>query len=555
MTMTKKKWLTAGLAVSMLATALVGCSSDSNTGDTAPADNKDGKIDATQEISLNLGDDIPSLDVSKATDSISFTVLGNAMEGLVHIDKDDNKVLPGMATDWKISDDGLKYTFNIRKDAKWSNGDPVTAHDFEYSWKRTLDPNTKGQYAFMLTWIKGGAAFNHGEGTADQVAVKAKDDYTLEVEIDTPRPYFLKQMAFPIFFPQNKKFVEAQGEAYGGEAKHFLSNGPFKLTDWTHEQQAILEKNENYWDKANVKLNKINFVMVKDSNARLNLYESGQLDTTALVREQIELYKDSKEKQTESVLSSWYVQFNQRVKELTNANVRKALTYAINAQSFVDVTLGNGSVPSTGLVPWGLADGNNGEWVKTQGDVLKRKDNEPKAKEFLEKGLKEVGSTAFPKIKLLTSDSTTAKKQAEFIQEQWRKNLGIEVDLEPVPAKLRFQRSAKKDFDVVISGWLPDYNDPMTYLDMWITDGDFNETGWSNAKYDELIKGANKESDMKKRTQMLLDAEKLLMEELPIGPLNFDATVRLQKPYVKDLIRPKMGPDFDLKYAYIQGKE
>jgi len=550
-----KKWLTAGLAVTMLASVLTGCSSSDTAKEGEEKKEDASGMDAVQELNLNLGDDIPSLDVSKATDAISFTVLGNTLEGLVHIDKDDNTVKPGMATDWKVSEDGKKYTFNLRKDAKWSNGDPVTAHDFVYSWKRTLDPNTKGQYAFMLSWIKGGAEYNSGKGSADQVAVKAVDDHTLEFELDVPRPYMLKQMAFPSFYPQNEKFAKEQGEAYGSEAKHFLSNGPFKLTEWTHEQSVTIEKNDAYWDKANVKLNKVNFVMIKDNNAALNLYESGQLDQTGLVREQVELYKDSAEKIQKKELGSWYLQYNQRVKALTNKKVRQALTFGIDTKAYVDVTLGNGSEPATGLVPWGVADGSGGEFVKTQGDVIKSKDKFAGAKALLQEGLKEVGEAAFPKIKFLTSDGTTARKQAEFIQEQWRKNLGIEIEVEPVPAKLRFSRSAKKDFDIVLSGWLPDYDDPMTYLDMWITDGDFNETGWSSPAYDKLVADATKETDLKKRTKIMQDAEKLLMEEMPVGPLYFNGAIRLRKPYVKDLVMPKMGPDFDLKYAYISGKK
>jgi oligopeptide transport system substrate-binding protein len=550
-----KKWLNIGLATAMLATvALTGCG-DAKEDTTTPGTTDTNALDATQELNLTTSGEPSSLDSSKATDSGSFTMIGNLNEGLVRLDK-DGKVAPGVAKSWDISTDGLKYTFHLREDAKWSNGEAVTAKDFEFAWKRTLDPATQSQYAFIVTWIKGGTEFNAGQGTADQVAVKAIDDKTLEVTLESPKTYFLSQMAFPTYFPQNEKFVKAAGDKYGAEADKTLYNGPFKLTAWEHEQSMTFEKNENYWDKDAVKLTKVNWQFVNDNNARLNLYESGQIDIHGLVRDQIPQYKDSADAHTRKALTSWYFQFNQRVKALQNTKVRQALTFAIDAQAFVDVTLGNGSAPATSLTPWGVSDGQNGEYIKSLGDALNRKDNAPaKAKDLLAAGLKEAGEAEFPKIKLLISDDTTSKKMAEFVQEQWRQNLGITIDIEPVPSKLRFKRSAEKDFDIVISGWSPDYNDAMSYLEMWETGSDFNETGWSNKQYDELIKKAKAEADPKKHVQLMQDAEKLLLKEMPIGPLYFSGSTYLQKPYVKELIIPNFGPDYDLKHTFISGKK
>lgn len=552
--MLAKKWLNIGLATAMLASvALAGCGETKE--ENATQTGETGALDKVQELNLSIVGEPSSLDSSLATDSASFTLIENLNEGLVRLDK-DGKVVPGVAKSWKVSEDGLTYTFELRDNAKWSNGDAVTANDFAFAWKRTLDPATKSQYAFIVTWIKGGADFNAGKGSADQVAVKAINDTTLEVTLDSPKTYFLSQMAFPTYFPQNEKFVKAQGDKYGAEVATSLYNGPFKLTEWNHEQSMKFEKNENYWDKDAVKLATVNWQMINDNNSRLNLYETGSLDYIGLVRDQIQQFKDSAEIHDETVLTSWYVQFNQRVKALQNAKIRQAMTYAIDGQAFVDVTLNNGSVPATGLVPWGVGDGQGGEYVKSLGDVMNRKDNAPtKAKAMLEAGMKEAGLSEFPKIKLLTSDSTTARKQAEFIQEQWRATLGITVDVEPVPSKLRFKRSAEGDFDMVVSGWSPDYNDAMSFLEMWETGSDFNETGWSNPQYDELIKKAKAEPDLKKHVQLMQDAEKLLIKEMPIGPLNFDASKYLLKPYVKELGLPKIGPTFQLKHTYISGKE
>lgn len=530
--------------------SMVGCGSK----DTETTATTGGSLDKDQTLNLTLKGEPSTLDMSQATDEGSFSVAGQIMEGLTRLDKDGNKVLPGVAKSWKVSADGLTYTFDLRDDAKWSNGDAVTAHDFEFAWKRTLDPNTKSQYAFMVAWIKGGQAYNESKGKAEEVAITAKDDKTLEVTLDSPKSYFLQQLAFPVYYPQNEKFVKAQGDKYGADTDKVLSNGPFKLTKWGHDQDMALVKNDTYWDKDAVKLTNINFAMVTDSGAKMNLFESGQVDSIPLVREQIELFKDSKELATKKKMTSWYVQYNQRVKALTSAKVRQALTYAIDAKAFAEVTLGNGSVEATGLTPWAVGDGQGNEYVKSLGDLINRKDNAAKAKDLLAEGLKEVGESSFPKIKFLTSDGTTSRKQAEFIQEQWRKNLGIEIELEPVPSKLRFKRSADHDFDIVESGWSPDYNDAMSYLEMWTSDSDFNESGWKNAAYDDLIKQAKAEPDPKKHTQLEQDAEKLLMKEMPIGPLNFDASKELTKSYVKDMVELSIGPDWDLKYTYISGK-
>ena len=554
--MKSKKWLNVGLAVTVLATtALVGCSDD-KASETPAADQgkKDGGIDAVQELNLTEGDEIPTMDVSMSSDTISANILGQTMEGLVHLDKDGNPA-PGVATSWEISPDGLTYTFKLRDNAFWSNGDKVTAKDFEFSWKRTLDPATKSEYAFMMSWLAGGADFNAGKGSRDAVGVKAIDDTTLEVKIDVPRPYFLTSMAFPTFYPQNQKAVEQHKDKYGGEFDTQVYNGPFKMTAWTHDQSWTLEKNDKYWDAENVKLQKVTYQVVKDSNAALNLYESNQVDRVGLVREQIDLYKDSPDKTTALRPGSFYLMFNNKNKAFANKKIRQALTYAIDKQQFVDVTLNNGSMPATSLTPKGTSDTMGGDYTAPLGDAIKAKENESKAKQLLAEGLKEIGETKLPKIVFTNDDGSSARKMGEFVQEQWRQKLGIEVEIENVPFKIRLQKTHQRSFDVLFGGWNPDYDDAMTYLEMWVTNGDYNDTQWSNAKYDELIKAATTETDNKKRIQNMQDAEKILMEELPIAPIYWPGSTTLSRPYVKGWVVRKTSPAYDLKYTYIQGKE
>ncbi|MGB8955161.1 MAG: peptide ABC transporter substrate-binding protein [Tumebacillaceae bacterium] len=535
------KWLNVGLAVTLLATTtLVGCSSSSTTSEkTADAASQGGGMDAVQELNLIETDEIPTMDASLASDTISLNVLGQTMEGLIHLDK-DGKASPGVATSWDISPDGLTYTFHLRDDAFWSNGDKVTAKDFEYSFKRTLDPKTKSEYAFMMAWLKG---------------VKAIDDKTLEITLEIPRPYFLTQMAFPTFYPENQKVVEQYGDKYGGDADKNVYNGPFKLTSWTHDQSWTLEKNDKYWDAKNVKLQKVNYQVVKDSNVALNMYESNQIDRMGLVREQIDLYKDSPEKSTELSQGVYYLMFNNTNKALANKKIRQALTYAIDKQQIVDVALNNGSMPATSLTPKGTSDTMDGDYTKDLGDAIKAQDNASKAKQLLEEGLKEIGETKLPKIVFTNDDSTNGRKLCEFFQEVWRQKLGIEVEVENIPLKALLQKTQQHSFDILFSGWNPDYDDAMTYLGMWTTNSDYNSVQWSNPKYDELIAAANKETEKKKRIQQMQDAERILMDELPIAPLFWPGVTLLTRPYVKNWAPRKTLPSYDLKYTYIEGKK
>ncbi|MGZ4112028.1 MAG: peptide ABC transporter substrate-binding protein [Tumebacillaceae bacterium] len=556
--MKKKLWLNVGLATTVLAgMALVGCGGGSTTTDATPQNNGGGdKPDAKQEINLALTDELPTLDVSKATDNLSFTVLGQIGEGLTRLDH-TNKVIPGIAEKWDISADGLKYTFHLRDNAKWSNGDPVTAKDFEYSWKRTLNPKTGAQYAFMVAWVKGGDEYNGGKvKTPDNVGVKALDDKTLEVTLSHPVPFFLEQMTFPVFFPQDQKFVEAAGDKNGADADKVNSNGPFKLTDWQHEQTVTLVKNDTYYNKDQIKLTKVNYQVLKDSTAAVNLYETGQLDrSTGLVRDQIDTYKSSPEYGTEPELTNGYLEFNEKEKVFTSAKIRQAFTYAIDGDAFADIVYHNGTKGATGLVPDGTSNGQGGDFRKDQGDLINRAANAAKAKDLLAEGLKEVGMTSFPKVKFTIDDGDVGKKAAEFLKEQWRSKLGVDVEVEAVPFKLRLDKEAKHNYDLGWALWGADYNDPMTFLDMWTSDSPFNDAVYKNPAYDTLIKQAQTEPDGKKRMGYLSDAEKLLMQDMPVGPVFFRARAYLTKPYVKDWTPRVSGPSYDLYYTYLQGKK
>ena len=549
-----KKWLNIGLAASVLASVtLAGCSSSNNASDTGSKTGDNSSSSSEQVINLAEGDDIGTLDVSLTNNTVSSNAIGQLFEGLVHLDK-DGKPAPGVATSWEVSPDGLTYTFHLRDNAKWWDGSPVTAKDFVYSWTRTLDPKTKSEYAFIVYWIKGGEAFNNGKGSKDDVGVKAIDDKTLQVTLDAPRPYFLATMAFPTYYPLQQKAVEAAGDKYGGDADKVMGNGPFKITAWNHDQDWTFEKADTYWDAANVKLTKATYQVVKDQNALLNLYESGQLDRTGLTREQVELYKGNKEMSQYLSAGSFYLEYNAKTKPLNNVKVRQALSYAIDTQKLCDVVWANGSVPATSLTPKGTLDGMTGDYTDGLGDLVHLKENASKAKQLLEEGLKEEGLSAFPKLKLTNTDSSNSKKMDEFLKEQWRTNLGIDIEIEEVPFKLKVQKQYAHTFDIVSAGWNPDYDDAMTYLDMFTTNSPNNDPQWSNPDYDALIKKATAEPDTKKRLGYMHDAEKLLISQFPLTPLYWPGSTVLTKSYVKDWVIRKSSPGSDLKYVHIEGK-
>lgn len=541
--MNKKVWATS-LAVVMMGTMLTACGTDSSA--TSGADSE-------QELHLTIGDEVPSMDPSMATDSYSFDLLYNSMEGLVRLDK-EGQAVPGMAESWEVSQDGLTYTFKLR-DAKWSNGEPVTSKDFLYSWKRTLDPKTASQYAMMLFWIKGAQEMNQSQG--NELGVQTPDDKTLVVTLNQPTPFFLNQTAFPTFLPLNQKFVEEKGKDYGTSPETLLTNGPFKVSAWAHEQSIAFEKNADYWDQESVKLNKITFNVVKDSNTALNMYESSEIDRVALIRDNVTNYQNNTEEfATQQELTNGYLIFNPKVKGLDNAKIRTALTWAIDRDMYADIVYGKGTgtVGATGFVPKGTKDSAGGDFRQTAGDLLTPKSAD-EAKKMLEEGLKEAGLTAAGlKFKLMIDDSDVARKSGEFMQEQWRSKLGVAIELDAQPFKLRLQREEKKDFEIGISLWGADYNDPMTFLDLFVTGGDFNKVSYSSKEYDQLIAAAKKEADVKKRAQLLVDAEKQLMKDMAVGPLFFRSKAIAMKPYVKNYMSFPAGVSMELKNAYIEGK-
>ncbi len=511
-----------------------------------------GKSDETLDLQIN--GDIPTMDSAMATDGLSFDMFFQTMEGLYTLDKDD-KAIPAVAKgDPKITNDGKKWTIKLRDDAKWSNGDPVTAHDFVFAWRKVVDPDTASEYAYILYDIKNAEEINSGDKKPEELGVKAVDDHTLEFELTKSLPYYKELLSFGTFMPQNEKFVKKQGDKYGTTVKTTLYNGPFKMTEWKTDDKVTLEKNDDYWDKDKVKLNKVNYKVVKEASTAVNLYETNKLDIVDLPAEQVKKYKDDKAFNTELDTVTYYFKLNEdTVPEFKNEDFRLAFAKAIDKEAYVKNNLNNGSIPTDNFVPKDFVKDSKG---KEYQDGVKNTNqyNVKEAKEHYEKAKKVLGKDKFT-IELMTYDKDTAKRDAEYFKEQLEKNLdGVTIKIKQQPFKQKLDLVSKGEYEMSLENWIPDYPDPMTFLELYVTDGSHNNTGWSNKEYDSIIKAADSSlaSDPDKRLSELQRAEGMLLNEAGIVPLYQVGVAQLQKPNVKNVVNHQFGGVSTLKEAYIE---
>ncbi|OPA17068.1 peptide ABC transporter substrate-binding protein [Bacillus cereus] len=553
------------LAMSMALTACSGSGGEKKSTTTSNSGGEEKKAEikyaAKQVLNRTENQEIPTMDVSKSTDTLGSQILGNTMEGLYRLDK-DNKPIPAVAESSTKSEDGKKYTFKLRKDAKWSNGDPVTAKDFVYGWQRLLDKNTAAEYAFIAFYIKNAEAINKGEKPLTDLGAKAVDDYTLEVELEKPVPYFLNLMAFPSYYPLNEKFVKEKGDKFGLEADTTLYNGPFVMASWKHEQGWQLKRNDQYWDKKTVKLEEINYSVVKEVATKVNLYDTGSIDFTLLSGEFVDKYKSNKEEYGEySEASTFFLRLNQKRNgqdtPLKSKKLREAIALSIDKKGLANVILNNGSKATDQLVPKGLATGPDG---KDYQDTFKNglKYDPKKGAAAWEAAKKELGKDQVT-IELLSYDDGTAKKIADYFKDQIEKNLkGVTVNTKIQPFKQKLKLESAQDYEVSFAGWSPDYSDPMTFIDMFESKSPYNQMSYSNPKYDEMVAKAGNEllSDPKKRWETLGKAEKLFLEEdAGLIPLYQTGRAYVMKPNVKGIVKHNISPEYSFKWAYVtEGK-
>ncbi|ELK46470.1 peptide ABC transporter substrate-binding protein [Halobacillus sp. ACCC02827] len=553
--MRKQWWVLFSL---LFVLVLAACSGGSETSSESDGDSTsdEGSASGEQEITVTAKSEIPSMDPSLITDSVGFQWAGETYEGLYRLDE-NSQLVDGMAEDSEVSEDGLTWTFKLR-DAEWSNGDPVTANDFVYAWQRAVDPDTASEYGpyFLGGIIDNAQEISNGEMEPEELGATAVDDKTLEVKLEKPVPYFESMTVFITFMPLNQKYVEEQGDKFATEAEYTISNGPFEMTDWSHGEGWTIEKSDSYWDADTVQLDKIHAKVVKEVSTGVNLYESGEIDQTELNAEFVDQYSSDEAFQVVEKPYLYFFKFNQDNNEaLANADVRKAISMAIDRQGLVDVILNDGSVPAKGYVPSNFVSMPDSEedFREAQGDLVET--NVEKAKEHWQKGLEALGTDTV-EIELLGDDTGTSKDTLAYYKGQLEENLeGLTIKVMEVPFKERVRRDNEAEFEMEAATWGPDYVDPNTYLNMYLTDGQNNNMGYSSEEYDSLIEQANNEfaQDPDKRFEAFMEAERLLLEEdAAVAPIYQDAKAQLFRPSIKGVYSTATGPEFEFKWAYVE---
>ncbi|WP_270755911.1 peptide ABC transporter substrate-binding protein [Ligilactobacillus ruminis] len=543
-----KKTLTAGVAVASAAMALTACgSSDSSKS------NGNGKLADKQVLNWNEPSELATMDPSKVMDTIGGDMLNNTMEGLYRLGK-DSKVEPGIATKTTVSKDNLTYTFTLRKNAKWSNGDPVTAKDFVYSWQRTVDPKTAAAYSYLFSGIKNADDIVAGKKAPSTLGVKAVGKYKLVVNLEKQLPYFKLLMGFVVFAPQNQKAVEQYGGKYGTAAKYMCYDGPFKMTEWTGTNlKWKLVKNDNYWDKKNVKLSEINFSVNKSTTTSYNLYQSKKLDETILSPEQAKQLSSNADYSVLKQARTSYLEFNQTEKKFQNKKIRQAISYAIDRKQLAEKVIGSGTLPCKGAVSKGLAKRGGKDFTDAAKTSTGVQFDKAKAKKLLKEGLKEIGEDNLS-FALLGDDTDNSKKITEFLQSQIEENLpGTKVSVQNIPFKTRVTRSQKGQFEVVVSSWGADFSDPISFLDLYTTDNSYNFGKWKNAEYDKWI-AKSKTTDAgnaSARWEDMVKASKIINEDQGIAPLFQLNQPQLVRSNVKGVIQNTAGSVNNWKNVYI----
>ncbi|MHB0799742.1 peptide ABC transporter substrate-binding protein [Bacillus thuringiensis] len=550
-----KKKIPLLLASTLTASMLLGaCSYQKDDAKAKGKENTTSSSNGKQVLNLTELSEIPSMDASLASDSASSTALNNTMEGLYRIGKDQKRV-PGIAEDVQKLDDGKKYIFKLRKDAKWSNGEPVTAKDFVYSWKRAVNPDTKATYSYIMFDIKNAEKIHKKELPADQLGVKAIDDYTLEVELDNPVPYFVDLTVYPVFYPLNENFVKAQGDKFGLEANTTLYNGPFVMSDWKHEQSFQFKKNPSYWDNKTVKIEEINFNIVKNTSTDVNLYETNSIDRAALTSEFVDKFRQSSEFHTRKEAGVAYLRFNQSNQYLSNKNLRKAISMSFDRDNIAKVILNNGAIGAYGFVGKDFAEGPNKKDFRAENGKLVET-NPKEAKKLWETAKKELGTDKI-ELEFLNFDNEDAKKVGEFLKGEMEKNLpGLSIKIKQQPFAQKNKLEDSQQYDIAFGIWGPDFPDPISYLDMFVTNGSQNKTGYSNQKYDELILKAKTDTkDLQARWNNLLEVEKMLIkEDAVITPIFQKGSAYIVKDVVKDIIPINYGGRLTYKWASVEQK-
>lgn len=510
------------------------------------------EVNNAQKLRFILSAEPEVLDPSLAADSAASSIIMHTFEGLVSLDEND-QAIPGVAESWEISDDGLTYTFHLRNDAKWSDNKTVTAHDFEYAWKRVLDPEIASDYAYMvLPYIKNAEKYYNGEATEDELGIKVIDEKTIEVTIENPTSYMLELFAFWTYYPVRKDIVEQQENDWYKNPATYICNGPFKMNEWNNGEGIGLLKNEDYWQNSKVKLEEIYFSFLEEQSTALNAMEAGDVDGIDSVpsSEIPRLSVESPEFVIAPKLQSIYIEVNNNIKPVDDPKVRKALSYALDRKNIVELVLQGGQTVSTGVVPYGVKVGGN-DFREAGGDYgIKPMAQVEEARKLLAEAGYPNGE-GFPKLTFLFYTKEINKKMAEAIQQMWKENLNIDIELENKEFKIFIKDLKSLDYQIARGGWTGDYLHPMTFLDLFISTSGNNTANWANKEYDEYIALAQKELDSNKAIEYLHKAEDLLMEDMVVIPLYYSTQPMMMAEYVKGWSKSPLGY-YKFDRAYIE---
>ena len=534
---TVKVLLTAATAAGMLA----GCGSKTDTD--------------TFRFASEL--DIQGMDSTVVDDGMSFNAVHAITDGLTAVNE-KGKTAPAIAKSWDVSDDGKTYTFHLRN-AKWSNGDKVTANDFVYSWRKII--KNAGNYAYMLG--SGGASVKNADAlmelganaTDEQMAtlgVTAKDDQTLVVELENKVPYFTDLMAFPCYFPQNEKFVEKCGKNYGTKPEYTLSNGAYKMTKWVKGNKATFTKNDKYYDAKTVATKNLEMYLVQDPKTAAQNLDNGKVDYARINSTLVDKYKGKDTFTTFNEGYLFYLQLNFKNDTVANKNVREALAYAINRKDLCENVLKDGSKGATGFIPSQLSTSPAGKDFRDDADKYVSYDQK-KAQEYLDAAKKELGTDTITIDLLYGTDESPMDTMAEYLQGSFSKLKGLKVNMVATVKKDRiYNREANGNFQVVCTRWGPDYADPTTYLNLALTDNSNNYGKYANAKFDALMEQIQKESDLTKRWDLMIQAEKVMMEDMAYIPVFEKGAAALKAKNVKGLVVVPVGTPYTFKYVKLK---
>ena len=529
------------LALTTAAGMLVGCGSKTDTDTFRFANDTD----------------IVGMDSTVVDDAMSFNAITAITDGLTTVDVKGNTI-PGIAKSWDVSNNGLTYTFHLR-DAKWANGDKVTAQDFVYSWHRII--KNAGNYAYMLgsegASIKNAdSLINLGTAATDEqlntLGIKATDDKTVVVDLEKNVPYFVGLMSFPCYFPQNQKFVEKCGKNYATKPEYILGNGAYKMTKWIKGNKATFTKNDKYYDAKSVKTKNIEMYLVQDPKTAAQNFDNGKVDYATINSTLVDKYKG---KDTFKAIREGYLAYlicNFKADTTANKNLRHALSYAINRKDLCDNILKDGSQPATGFVPAQLCKSPSGKDFREESGKYVDYDVK-KAQEYLDAAKKELGTDTITVDLLYGTDESPMDTFAEYLQGSFTKLKGLKVNMVATVKKDRiYNREASGNFQIACTRWAPDYADPTTFLNVLASSNSNNYGKWENAQYNSLLKQAQNETDVNKRWNELLEAEKVMMDDMPNIPVVQTGTAALQAKNVKGLVHNTVSTPYVFKYVTLK---